>query len=540
MEDQIPKNKRYDRQLRIWGEHGQARLEACKVCLLHCGPTGAEAVKNLVLGGIQSFTLVDKAVVAPRDLGNNFMVEAADLGTSKAKAVAALLKELNSSVAGSFVDEAPEDIIANDPAFFKDFTVVVATQMASAPAAALDAICREHGVVLVVLRSYGLAGTVRLSLGEHAVIEAKPEESDFDLRLSHPWPALWDFAQSFDLPSLDDATFKHVPYVVLLLQAAHSWRGAEENGGTAPEGTKAQRAFKDQIRSAQRTHDEENFREAAGAARHVWKPLTVPSNVRDLLADPALESLTASSPDFWFKVAGLGAFLTESGGAMPLEGSIPDMTSTTEVYIALQRVYQDKAAADAEAVHGHVRAALRGAGRAEDSVSATEVRFFCKHAAHLRVLRWRTLAEEVAWKGGAGSELARQLADEDTQSCAALYVLLRAADAFEAMYDRLPGAPPTAAGPGSKMDANEVVVDVTRLKCIANGILAEIGVGSLGVLDDLTTEVVRSGGGELHAVASVVGGVGSQEIIKLVTRQFVPCGKTLVYNAIDSTTASIM
>jgi len=22
MEDQIPKNKRYDRQLRIWGEHG--------------------------------------------------------------------------------------------------------------------------------------------------------------------------------------------------------------------------------------------------------------------------------------------------------------------------------------------------------------------------------------------------------------------------------------------------------------------------------------------------------------------------------------
>lgn len=193
---------------------GQSRLEACKVCLLNCGPTGSEAVKNLVLGGIASFTLVDKTLVEPRDLGNNFMVEASDLGKGKAKAVAALLNELNSSVAGAFVDEAPEDIMANDPAFFKDFTVVVATQMSHKSLATLDAICRAHGVLLVALRSYGLAGTVRLSLGEHAVIEAKPEETDHDLRLSQPWPELWEFAKGFDLATLDDATFKHVPYVV--------------------------------------------------------------------------------------------------------------------------------------------------------------------------------------------------------------------------------------------------------------------------------------------------------------------------------------
>ena len=31
-----------------------------------------------------------------------------------------------------------------------------------------------------------------------------------------------------------------------------------------------------------------------------------------------------------------------------------------------------------------------------------------------------------------------------------------------------------------------------------------------------------------------------KEVIKLVTQQLVPCGKTLVYNAIDSTTASLM
>lgn len=498
-------------------------------------------MKNLVLGGIASFTLVDHRLVEPRDLGNNFMVEASDLGKGKAKTVAALLNELNTSVAGSFVDEAPEDIVLRNPDFFKDFTVVIATQMSHQTLVTLDAVCREHGVLLVALRSYGLMGTVRLSLGEHAVIEAKPEESDHDLRLSNPWPELWEYAQGFDLPAMDDVTFKHVPYVVLLLQAAHSWRQAPEHDGKAPEGSKAQREFKERIRSAQRSHDEENFREAVAAARHVWKVQTVPSNVQDLLADPALESPTASTSDFWFKVAGLRAFLAESGGVMPLEGSIPDMTSTTDMYIALQRIYQDKAKKDAEAVHGHVRATLRAAGRSEDAISAADVRFFCKHANHLRVLQWRTLEEEAAWERGCRSQLSRELACEDTQSCAVLYILMRAVDAFEAKFGRLPGTP---LDPTAGLESCDVTEDAMRLKGIANGILAEIGVGSLEVplevLNALTTEVVRCGGSELHAVASVIGGIGSQEVIKLVTRQFIPCGKTLVYNAIDCTTASLM
>ena len=54
--------------------HWQKKLEESKVCLLNCGPTGCETVKNLVLGGIASFTLVDKDTVKPRDLGNNFML----------------------------------------------------------------------------------------------------------------------------------------------------------------------------------------------------------------------------------------------------------------------------------------------------------------------------------------------------------------------------------------------------------------------------------------------------------------------------------
>lgn len=71
--------KKYDRQLRIWGAHGQAALEGASVCVLGSGPTATEALKNLVLGGIAGYTVVDDARVGPRDLGNNFMLEASSI-----------------------------------------------------------------------------------------------------------------------------------------------------------------------------------------------------------------------------------------------------------------------------------------------------------------------------------------------------------------------------------------------------------------------------------------------------------------------------
>ena len=122
-------HKRYDRQIRIWGAAGQEKLEAARVALLNCGPTGSETLKNLVLGGIASFTVVDGGRVEPRDLGNNFMVEASALGQPRAKVVTGLLKEMNESVRGSYVEEAPEALVAGNPAFFDDFDLVIATQV---------------------------------------------------------------------------------------------------------------------------------------------------------------------------------------------------------------------------------------------------------------------------------------------------------------------------------------------------------------------------------------------------------------------------
>jgi len=51
------KEEKYDRQLRLWGPHGQAALEHAKIALINAGATGTEILKNLVLPG--KFCVVD-------------------------------------------------------------------------------------------------------------------------------------------------------------------------------------------------------------------------------------------------------------------------------------------------------------------------------------------------------------------------------------------------------------------------------------------------------------------------------------------------
>ena len=49
-------------------------------------------------------------------------------------------------------------------------------------------------------------------------------------------------------------------------------------------------------------------------------------------------------------------------------------------------------------------------------------------------------------------------------------------------------------------------------------------------------ELVRAGGGELHNIASLTGGMVAQEVIKVITRQYVPVDNTCLFDGIASRT----
>ncbi|WMV56329.1 hypothetical protein MTR67_049714 [Solanum verrucosum] len=518
---------------RIWGEQGQAALEKASVCLLNCGPTGSETLKNLVLGGVGSITVVDGSKVEVGDLGNNFMVDESSVGESKAKCVCAFLQELNDAVKAKFIEDCPEELIETNPSFFSQFTLVIATQLVEDSMVKLDRICREGNIILIFARSYGLMGLVRISVKEHTVIESKPDHFLDDLRLNNPWPELTRFTETIDLNTTDAVVHKHTPYIVILVKIAEEW--GNTHGGNLPSTKEEKRQFKDLIKSKMITADEENYKEAMEASYKVFSPRGIGANLQKIIDDSCTE-VDSNSSDFWVMVAALKEFIaSEGGGETPLEGSIPDMTSSTELYVNLQKTYQAKAEADFLVMEQRVRNLLKKIGRDPASISKANIKSFSKNARKLAVCRYRLIEEE--FNSPVQSELQKYLTNEDhgtlqeanslkvlpENTAAGLYILLRAADRFAVNYNKFPG----------QFDS-EMDEDISRLKTTAVGLLNDLGCNSSALSEDLINEMCRYGASELHVVSAFVGGVASQEVIKLITRQFIPMSGTFIFNGIDN------
>ena len=101
------KEKKYDRQLRLWAASGQKALEEAHVLLLNsgAGTVGVETLKNLVLPGVGNFTIVDGKLVEEKDLGVNFFLAEESLGRPRAEECCRYLQELNPEVRGNAINQ---------------------------------------------------------------------------------------------------------------------------------------------------------------------------------------------------------------------------------------------------------------------------------------------------------------------------------------------------------------------------------------------------------------------------------------------------
>lgn len=70
-------------------------------------------------------------------------------------------------------------------------------------------------------------------------------------------------------------------------------------------------------------------------------------------------------------------------------------------------------------------------------------------------------------------------------------------------------------------------------------ILATVGKDVLGASDnqrlvEAAEEVARAKGGELHNISALTGGMVAQEVIKIITKQYIPIDNTCVFDGITS------
>mmetsp|Transcript_18085 Transcript_18085/g.39077 ORF Transcript_18085/g.39077 Transcript_18085/m.39077 type:complete len:668 (+) Transcript_18085:54-2057(+) len=656
---------KYDRQLRLWGASGQRALGSTLVVLVGSSACGTETLKNLVLPGVGSILVVDdddaavvvgngsssangggkcesSAVNASPELpdsllkfashSSNFFLpprsnqDDVDNKLSNAAQACALLSELNPDVHGyHYTVPSLEDLdftsflktlMDNPPSSSSDASsaatpkkiLVIAADQPSSITLPISHACHGHSIPLILVRSYGLLGYVRIQTASpyHAIIEAKPSHKIPDLRLS-AWPlfdGLKNVASSVNnLDEMEDTKdHSHVPFVVILLQALDKWRvsiSAPVDPDLAvrpryPETFAEKEAFRKVVREmAKNINNEINFEEAIREAHLVWVDGRISEDVKMVLEridEEAFFSVAIQSEmeveggsigptipshilQFQLLALALKRFLKENDNYPPLEGTIPDMTSDTSRYVALQEAYQQQAGKDRSTICEMVKSLLKECKQKSNGCdlrvtmpSDDEILTFCKNARHLRILETRPLFAEYKLqdptspvvsaldKTPSSSDIANfdtiQSDARDDLLMATMdpyetdpvhtpllwWIALRACDAFYDRHQHYPGKHDQELALES--DANEVHKFMVQIASSMG--LNECDFIKEHLLDqakgkDLAREVVRYDEAEIHNIAAVVGGVASQEAVKLITGQYVPIDDTYVYNGIAST-----
>jgi len=546
--------ERNDRQLRLWGIHGQSRIDAANVLLLNASSVGAEVLKNIVLPGFGRFSIVDHRKVTPRDLGKNFYVTLDSVGKSLAQTVCKNLAELNpENVKGNYLEEKVQKVIFEQPQFLDSYNYIIASNLDFKTLRVLGKICQEKKKVLLVVRSYGMIGYIRTYVYSHEIIEGKldTENEVKDLRISDPFPELQKFCDSHVFEKMDFKTHSHSPYIVILIKTLDLFKKKINKNGPSTE--EEQEIFSQMIKQEEKNaldrrdlwlkekaekggdeekdefqlqlntqKNEENFQDAINHIFQSWVPYEIHPDVQSVLDDPRASKLTKETSDFWFLVHGANDFVKNEGkGYLPLPGILPDMTSDTERYVKLQSVYRRKAREDMNYIKKVVDTQLEKVGRKAGSIDDIIIRDFCKNVHYIRAFTFKSLEDEFNPKK---INLEVVQSEASYNPCMIYYFLLRSSDIFYETYGHYPGSE----------ESKDQHKEASELKKILISLLKEHGVEETDLnLDDYTAEFVRFGCSEIHNISSLIGGVGAQELIKLCTGQRLPFVNTWIYDGVN-------
>lgn len=568
---------KYDRQLRLWGSTGQKLLSESVVILVNTSTSGTETLKNLVLPGIGSFHIIDDVVVpAAGNNGSletkpftNFFVVPPMEETPRARIATEYLSELNPDVRGTFthvsslanvhLGEIMEDVVRKNG---NGRVLVIGADLPPLISKRLSQVCWDSEFPLLLVKSYGLIGSVRVQTSYHPIIESKPDNTKPDLRLAQEdikFPELHQYAKSINLNQLDNQEHGHVPYVVILLKALDQWRHAFAKGESSkiPKTLDEKSSFRQIIKSMSRNwNNEVNFQEADENAYLAYTVEELPFEMQDLLfrAEERIKSKKSSLGSvtaFDVLLVSLKRFIDHQE-RLPLNGSIPDMTSSTELYISLQSLYKKKAEEDKEYIQDIVQNVLNELYDDSDesvriSMSNDDVGTLCKNVFNIRLIQTRSFFDEFTSKFSNDDEkeeivediisLAYESYEVPSHTPLLWYISLRACDSFYEKHGYYPGKDERALAQES--DACElqrhIEVIVKTLSLEDNHFMRTTLLSS----DEETRmaharEMTRYFNADIHNIASVIGGVASQEAVKLITSQYIPINSTYIYNGIAS------
>ena len=179
-------------------------------------------------------------------------------------------------------------------------------------------------------------------------------------------------------------------------------------------------------------------------------------------------------------------------------------------------------------------------------------------------MRTTTIAEEYSLDGEPSSQVCETLMEvlfgeramDPLQTPIVWYLALRGVDAFQANKARWPGdgkqqddAALVAADQESVFGeirniasfygVPEDLIEPVNGSASSDGAQMETESASGEFSGPLITrnhaiEITKYGGGELHTISALIGGIASQEAVKVLTNLYVPTNSTYIFNGVAS------
>ncbi|OLY81785.1 NEDD8-activating enzyme E1 regulatory subunit [Smittium mucronatum] len=584
---------KYDRQLRLWKNSGQSKLANSKVALFGANTLGSEVLKNLVLPGITlqsfffffgsrnspsslflifspillvlipfsnvqfqflfllgigigQFFLFDSAKVSSQDCQSNFFLSKSDIGSPISEAVVSSLKELNPQVLGFHKNVEDVQFTAD---YFKKFSLVILCNQPFPLLSKIIDCCWDSNIPVLYCIANGFISSLKIFVSEHCVVESHSDTID-DLRIAKPFHEIETFASLHYKTQTDSKSRSEIPYPIILIKKLQEF--AANNNGKLPVSFQEKKSFKNFLISDPYYAGNENFDEAVENSIRCCSTQPLNSELQNIFDNPNCSLFVSNPPknnniSFWALSAALKQFYADKDQgnySLPLNDSISDMHSSTILYTQILSIYRNKFIADARSVHSNLTKILSQASLNLD-ISNSETELFCRNARNLRVIstpKPQFIPISLLSNPNPGS-ISSSLSilvpqfHEFGLPEAFVYSLY----AFQSLMPSGPTSTPTPTPThlvynliSQLLNPNIIKIDLSNKTSATS-----ISPNDHGFVSKVSDEICKSNGYQVHVTCAAMGGIAAQEAIKLITQQYIPSDKTILYDGIHGSIHTI-
>ena len=195
------------------------------------------------------------------------------------------------------------------------------------------------------------------------------------------------------------------------------------------------------------------------------------------------------------------------------------MKAQSADYIQLQNIYKAKARRDLAEVVEKVRS-IEEKSKRDVMIDEREIEAFCKGAASVKLIKGRPIKiaskpSGTNWNDTAKS-LCRELGDETS-----LLPIYLGFIAYDSVFPR---------DQASILSHCKETVDQLQKESGVNLDTDTV----MERVEKVVKELARGKGAELHNISALTGGMIAQEVIKAITKQYIPLDNTCVFDGIVS------